>query len=169
MSHKYLILGLLAEQPMTGYDIRKKVSDILAVATTTSYGSLYPTLHQLLEKDLVSVEEVEQQARPAKKVYYITSQGQADLIRWLDKAPSEDKVKREFLLKLFFAANVSHMDSYTLISERRTKTEQLLSRLKTQRETTSNHRRLWLIDYEIAICRAELQWLDRIEQEISFA
>lgn len=56
---------------MTGYDIRKIVSDIRAVATTTSYGSLYPTLHQLLEKSLVSVQEIEQQARPAKKVYHI--------------------------------------------------------------------------------------------------
>ncbi|MEO1291129.1 MAG: PadR family transcriptional regulator [Chloroflexota bacterium] len=64
MSHKYLILGLLAQNPMTGYDIRKHVKDVLSAATNASYGTLYPTLHKLLSEEAVHVTEVEQASRP---------------------------------------------------------------------------------------------------------
>jgi DNA-binding PadR family transcriptional regulator len=56
MSHRYLILGLLAEQPITGYDIRKHVQAMLRAVTNASYGTLYPTLHKLLAEGVVQIE-----------------------------------------------------------------------------------------------------------------
>ena len=100
MSHRHLILGLLAEQPMTGYDIRKYVTDVLGTVTNASYGTLYPTLHKLLSEGAVQVEEVEQDSRPAKKIYHITEQGQHILNNWLQEPPAEDNIKREFFTEV---------------------------------------------------------------------
>jgi DNA-binding PadR family transcriptional regulator len=67
MSHCYLMGGLLAEQPMTGYDMRKHI--VLYAVTRASYGTFYPTLHKLMEEGTVQEEDIEQDARPPKKLY----------------------------------------------------------------------------------------------------
>lgn len=152
---------------MTGYDIRKQVSESLTIATQTSYGTLYPTLHRLLEQASVSVEEIEQVARPAKKVYRMTDKGRAELARWLHKPPLEDKVKREFLLKLYFSQQVPDVGSVKLIAKRREKLQKALKNLRITRETTSNLRQCWLLDYAIAMHNAELEWLMSVDQSMS--
>src|SRR5690242_14046225 len=115
MSHKYLILGLLAEQPMTGYDIRKHVKDVLSAATSTSYGTLYPMLHKMLKDGSLEVQEIPQKGRPAKKVYRITAAGQREFDIWLKRPPEGDKIKREFLLKLYLARHLSDAEVLTLL------------------------------------------------------
>ena len=62
MSHRYLILGLLAERPMMGYDIKKRVIIARNAVTNVSYGTLYPTLHRLQSEDAVEMQEVHRMA-----------------------------------------------------------------------------------------------------------
>ncbi|MCA9913835.1 MAG: PadR family transcriptional regulator [Anaerolineae bacterium] len=169
MSHRYLILGLLAEQPMTGYDIRKQVKEVLSTATNASYGTLYPTLHKLLQEDAVQVDEIDQEGRPTKKVYRITTHGQAELRQWLREPTSADRIKRDFLLKLYFAQQVSQSDLQRLLAERRDETEALLDTLQSQGESLDDPREKWIIDYALMLYRAEMAWLDRVENQIASA
>jgi len=159
MSHRYLILGLLAQNPMTGYDMRKHVKEVLSVVTSASYGTLYPTLHKLLSEGAVRVDEVEQQNRPAKKVYYITPQGQAILQTWLEKPPADDKVRREFLLKLYFASESAQGQVTLLLTQRRQRMQAQLEALQRERRTVNDPRREWIIDYALSMVRAEITWL----------
>src|SRR5262249_49949781 len=110
MSHRYLILGLLMESPMSGYDIKKRVRLALGAATQASYGTLYPTLHKLLAEGAVEMQEVPQQGRPAKKVYRITENGRREVQVWLKKPPAADQIRREFLLKLYLASHLPAQD-----------------------------------------------------------
>ena len=41
------VLGLLNESPMHGYELRKRLADLLGTFRAFSYGSLYPTLRKL--------------------------------------------------------------------------------------------------------------------------
>jgi len=169
MSHKYLILGLLAEHPMTGYDIRKRVQDVLNVVTNASYGTLYPTLHSLLEEGAVDVQVIEQDNRPSKKIYRITERGESDLTTWLGTPPVEDKVKREFLLKLYFAHNLSTPVLQGLLTQRRDELRTKLDTLCAERDTIDDMRHQWIVDYSISICRAEMNWLEQMESQIQIA
>jgi DNA-binding PadR family transcriptional regulator len=169
MSHKYLILGLLAQNPMTGYDIRKHVKDVLSAVTNASYGTLYPTLHKLLEDGDVQVDEVEQGSRPSKKVYSITSRGQSALESWLKEPPADDKIRREFLLKFYFASNFAEQELHALLTRRRDEMRSKLESLRAERSETSNPRQQWIIDYAITIYRAEIDWLQQVEKEIIVA
>lgn len=169
MSHKYLILGLLAQNPMTGYDIRKHVKDVLSTVTNASYGTLYPTLHKLLKEGAVYVDEVEQGSRPSKKVYSITSRGQSALETWFKEPPADDRVRREFLLKFYLASNFAGQDLHALLSRRRDEMRSKLESLRTERKDTDNLRQRWIIDYAIMIYRAEMDWLQNMEKQISVA
>lgn len=81
---EFAILGLLHEAPMHGYELRKRLYDMLGTLRAFSYGSLYPTLRRLLRAGLI-VEEVPEELpddraartwnRRAKRVYKLTAEG----------------------------------------------------------------------------------------------
>jgi len=82
---EFAILGLLHEAPMHGYELRKRLFDMLGTLRAFSYGSLYPTLRRLLKAGLI-VEDTEQDAvddraaarswgKRAKRVYKLSADG----------------------------------------------------------------------------------------------
>lgn len=75
---EFAILGLLHEAAMHGYELRKRLHDLLGTLRTFSYGSLYPTLRRLLRAGLIVEEEPDENrawGRRAKRVYKLTADG----------------------------------------------------------------------------------------------
>jgi DNA-binding PadR family transcriptional regulator len=64
------ILALLAEEPMHGYQIIREIGDRSEGAWMPSPGSVYPTLQQLTDEELVRSSETE-----GKRVYELTDEG----------------------------------------------------------------------------------------------
>src|SRR5712675_3690781 len=54
------VLGLLAEQPRHGYDLKKRLSETLGPLWGISFGSLYPALRRLARSG--AIEEVDEHA-----------------------------------------------------------------------------------------------------------
>ena len=71
---KYVILKLLKEKPMHGYEVMKALEEQTHGCYRPSPGSVYPTLQWLEDEGLVKAQEAE-----GKKVYEITDQGRAFL------------------------------------------------------------------------------------------
>ena len=46
----YIILGMVLNEDLTGYDIKKFIENGIGVFYKASYGSLYPALKKLTEK-----------------------------------------------------------------------------------------------------------------------
>ena len=67
------ILGLLAEQPMHGYQIMRELSDRSGGAWRISPGSVYPTLSQLEDEELVRAEQ-----QGGKRVFSLTEAGSTE-------------------------------------------------------------------------------------------
>jgi DNA-binding PadR family transcriptional regulator len=76
------ILRLLAEEPMHGYQIMSELSSRTDGMWQASPGSVYPTLNQLEDEDLVRAEE-----REGKKVYALTDEGRIKAESSDDEAP----------------------------------------------------------------------------------
>jgi DNA-binding PadR family transcriptional regulator len=81
---EFALLGLLHEAPMHGYELRKRLYDMLGTLRTFSYGSLYPTLRRLLRAGLIVEEAPPEETddksartwgRRAKRVYKLTAEG----------------------------------------------------------------------------------------------
>jgi DNA-binding PadR family transcriptional regulator len=64
------ILALLAEQPMHGYQIIREIGERSEGAWSPSPGSVYPTLQQLTDEELVRSSE-----QDGKRVYELTDEG----------------------------------------------------------------------------------------------
>jgi DNA-binding PadR family transcriptional regulator len=71
---KYVILKLLRERPMHGYEVMKALGEETSGCYKPSPGTVYPTLQWLEDEGLVKASEVD-----GKKVYAITDAGLAFL------------------------------------------------------------------------------------------
>lgn len=81
----YIILGMVYDNCLTGYDIKKHIENGIGVFYKASYGSLYPALKKLVEKGFLVMNENPQGGR--QKIYYaITEDGKRIFMEWL-KAP----------------------------------------------------------------------------------
>jgi len=67
---KYVILKLIKDKPMHGYEVMKALEDKTRGCYTPSPGTVYPTLQWLEDEGLVQSED-----RGGKKVYSITEAG----------------------------------------------------------------------------------------------
>ncbi|HEX8374825.1 MAG TPA: PadR family transcriptional regulator, partial [Geminicoccaceae bacterium] len=103
MDVKTLCLGVLTERPMSGYEIRKRFEEAFQHFFLAGFGSIYPALADLAADGLVTVESVEQEKRPDKKVYRITERGRRALIGDLMAAEPRHKIRSEFLALVYFA------------------------------------------------------------------
>jgi DNA-binding PadR family transcriptional regulator len=74
------ILALLAEQPMHGYQIMRELRDRSGGAWRVSPGSVYPTLSQLEDEELIQAEQ-----QGGKRVFSLTESGTTEAAA----APSE--------------------------------------------------------------------------------
>ncbi len=71
---KFVILRLLSETPMHGYDVMRALEDESGGWYKASAGSVYPTLQMLEDQGYLRTEEA-----GGKKVYHVTDAGRAYL------------------------------------------------------------------------------------------
>jgi DNA-binding PadR family transcriptional regulator len=78
------ILSLLSEQPMHGYQVMRELSERSGGAWRVSPGSVYPTLAQLEDEELVVAEQ-----QGGKRVFSLTEAGKAEA-ESVPEAPWQD-------------------------------------------------------------------------------
>lgn len=95
---EHMILGLLMEGKMSGYDIKKTMDSSIGLFYTASYGSLYPALKRLTDRGMLSVTELDNSKN--KKLYELLPSGRQAFMDWLGE-PLELS-RNELLSKIFF-------------------------------------------------------------------
>jgi DNA-binding PadR family transcriptional regulator len=152
------ILGLLKEEELHGYELKKQLVDRLGPLSSVSFGSLYPALARLEAAGAVkAVEAHDQPAGPAipmtgslsgelaafrtrrgntrgsrgKKVYGITEKGEALFDELLvTEAQSGPDDDRAFALKLAFARYLPRAARIGMLERRRAQLVERLTRAK---------------------------------------
>jgi PadR family transcriptional regulator, regulatory protein AphA len=158
---RHFILGLLTQQPMSGYDIKRFLKSLSWLIDVPSLGSLYPSLHTLLKDGLVTVEVVAGQDRPSRKIYSITETGKEALQTWL-KQPSESNASlKKFVMRLALAGQLSQVGLLAHLEQRRARVAAHKMTLEQANEAKGADlgERL-MLDYGLSLAAAELAWLD---------
>ncbi|WP_444685403.1 PadR family transcriptional regulator [Alkalicoccus luteus] len=166
---RFALLGLLASESLTGYEMKKKIDGSLNHFWKISFGQIYPTLNVLVEAGEVEGEEENGSTR-----YKLTEAGRMALTGWLRQVPDELPVqKNELLLKLFFSRHEDHRETIKKLE----KHEQLLTaRLEVYEQIelslmescgSSPDLPYWLLTvrHGIAVTEAGLDWC---RQSITF-
>src|SRR5689334_21796771 len=100
MSLRHAMLGLLAVQPTTGYDLTRKFDNSLSNAWHASHSQIYPELGRLVDEGMIEV--VAEGARNSK-TYALTDAGRAELRRWLVEVEPSRQQRNESAVRMFLA------------------------------------------------------------------
>jgi DNA-binding PadR family transcriptional regulator len=170
MNFRYFILGLLAQQPMSGYDIKSFLESLDWLIGSPSFGSVYPILHALLKDDLATVDVVRRDGKPPRKVYSITEAGRLTLREWISQPVEPGVSLKTFLMRLMLASNLSRSELIAHLEQRRSQVAFHRTCLEqdagAQDESVDLGQRL-AFDYGSAAATAELAWLDRTLEWLS--
>jgi DNA-binding PadR family transcriptional regulator len=96
-----LILVMLANEPMHGYEIKRRVQQVLGGSVALNNKVLYPTLKRFGEMGAVQREVVRQEGKPDRHLYSITDSGR-ELMQMLlqDASPDILRSNVEFLVRV---------------------------------------------------------------------
>jgi DNA-binding PadR family transcriptional regulator len=170
MSIKHALLGLLAQNPMHGYELKNAFEEKVGTLWNLNIGQVYNTL-RLLERDgLVAFQGQEQEGRgPARKVYAVTEAGCEELNRWLNEPVRQPRrFKDEFYIKLVFV-RLTGGDVRALIWNQRQAYLQVLRQiddLRAKVDATDDPLETLLLEGGALHVEADLKWLDRCEELI---
>jgi DNA-binding PadR family transcriptional regulator len=184
------ILGLLKEQELHGYELKKRLAEALGQLSGVSFGSLYPALNRLEVAGAVKAVEAADFGAPipmtgslggelaafrsrrgtnrggrGKKVYGITERGERLFEELLatDTASTDDD--RIFNLKLAFARYLPSEARLGLLERRRAQLVERLARargsIRSSRQRLDIYTRS-LMEHGTETTERDISWLDRL-------
>ena len=162
----FVILGLLSESPLTGYQIKKLIDVRFKFFWNESYGQLYPALKSLDRRGLIEETEEGMASKRSQKTYRITKEGMSGLQAWLCRPVERETVRLEILLKLYFsnltddAVICGHLEAFQETHKRDLVILQTFEReLRLIIDEHPNHLQvLQVVDLGLKINEAYLAW-----------
>jgi PadR family transcriptional regulator AphA len=170
VSLRFFILGLLTQQPMSGYDVKRFLKGLSWLIGSPSGGSLYPILRALRQEGLVTVEIVPGLDKPPKKVYSITEAGRQQLQAWVDQPAVSKAPLKAFVMRLLLAGNFSSAGLMAHLRQRRAQVaahHQALHEAVDMSREERDLERFLAMDYGLTLASAELSWLDNTLHNLS--
>ena len=183
------ILGLLEEQELHGYEIRRQLRDTLGLLANVSFGSLYPALARLEAAGAVAAVDMlpdtdaaatpptgslsgeravlraRRHSRPrgrrSRKVYRITDQGRRTFAELLTGGGADDA--RSFGLRLAFARHLPPPARLSLLERRRAQLVQRLAEADGGRsETGLDVYARSVVEHTAEGVALDIRWLERL-------
>jgi DNA-binding PadR family transcriptional regulator len=159
------VLGALSVEPMTGYEIRQVIADVLGHFWHESFGQIYPCLAELQADGHVRSTPGD---RPRSSRYEITDAGRARLGELLREAPAPQPPRNGTLLRVFFGRALPADDLRALLDAEEQATLALLAGYSAIRAGIASeaqyaeHTPYWLATLRAGELGAEahLRWLD---------
>jgi len=169
---KYIILGFLNHEKMSGYDIKQRVDNSISMFWPVGYGQLYPTLKKLEKENLIHHCQSTFEFGPERKLYEITESGRKVLRNWLKDPVLKEEVRYEILLKLFFAGTSQKNDILSNIDEFKKRNQKQLEKLECLNQNLESvlddhedHSYFYLTaQFGIKTYKAYIEWADETIQ-----
>jgi len=107
---RYVILGLLRDEAMTGYEVKNCIDLRMSFFWQESYGQIYPELNLMMKEGLLESHEDNESDNRGKIRYSITECGKQVFNDWIAEEYEKDTVRSEALLKFFLADDNNKSD-----------------------------------------------------------
>ena len=107
MSLPHVLLGLLASQPRTGYDLARAIRDEVEPVWRAEISQIYPVLGQLRREGFVVLRVLGPRRGPHRNLYRVTAAGRRELRRWLLEPPAAPRSRDEGLARVAFLESLT--------------------------------------------------------------
>jgi DNA-binding PadR family transcriptional regulator len=164
----WAVLGLIALEPRSGYDIKRIVDRTIRHFWAASYGQIYPELARLERAGWIAGADGSRGGR-TRRLFTITTAGDRALRRWLEGQETRIEIRDESLLRLFFADTGPAELGLGLLRARRQGYEHMLAQLRALDDGTGPDPPFvdlayrWGLDY----CEWNTEWCARQERRLT--
>jgi DNA-binding PadR family transcriptional regulator len=184
------ILGLLKEQPLHGYELKKRLTETLGFVSGVSFGSLYPALRRLEDDGAIQsvdgagpalgspptpttgsisgetavgrIRRRTRQGRRNRKAYRITDRGDARLHELLAEDPPGGNDERAFTLQFAFCRHLPDDERLALLRRRRAELDDRLARVRDAEPGRDDRYARSLVKHRTESISRDLQWVDEL-------
>ena len=166
MERELLLLGLLREQNMHGYQLMEYITTAMSTCISLKKPTAYYLLDKMEKEGWVTSSEEQSGNRPTRQVYAITPEGEAAFQRLL-RDNLREHIPAEFPgdIGLALLDNIPAHETASLLEERRST---LLEHLATLQAVPVHSGSLQLaIRHQIHHLTSELAWLDEVLAELN--
>ncbi len=161
MERKLLVLGLLMNAEMHGYQINEMIEAHLGTGIQLKKSLIYKLLNTMTDDGWLTYTEEQQGNRPPRRVYAINDTGK-QAFRQLLLDSLADYNPADFLgnIAIGYLDMLPTEESLPLLAQRREKVEALLK--ETQNLGTHPGSGQLIIDHQIHHLKSELAWIDHV-------
>lgn len=99
MSLKHALIGLLAEQPASGWDLTRRFEDLLGTVWPAGHPQIYGELRKLQDDGFI---EIDSEGPRRRKTYRATTSGVDEVRRWLTAGEVDHTLRLEPVLRSMF-------------------------------------------------------------------
>jgi len=163
------VLGLLHENPMHGYELRKQLNLTLGWGRVLSYGSLYPALKKMLKAGWITEHVTTPEAgavvsRRQRIVYELTPAGDEQFAKVMSDAGPTTWEDDNFDVRFAFFGRTDREIRLRILEGRRARMEERLAQAQQQlarsRETDSYA--VELLRHSLESVQREVHWLSSL-------
>jgi DNA-binding PadR family transcriptional regulator len=172
MSVRFAILGLLAQKPRHGYELRAAFEAVVGGDANWDVkpAQIYTTLERLEEAGLVErTSDLGEGDEPARRIYAITASGDKELRAWFSSGVAPNHQRDEFFVKLMTGLVSGEADPRRVIQTQRAYLYQELhdaTALRDSYDPQTEIAQILLLDKVTMHLEADLRWLDMTEQRL---
>ena len=134
-----VLLGMLLEKPMSGYDIKQYIEINFPFFFVASYGTIYPTLNKMEKEGYITKELQIQEGKPNKNVYSITEKGKEAFYMYMDSPVEPLTIRFDFIMRMHFGHHAERQKILYWIEQELQRTRDVMSSLEESYEREKQH------------------------------
>ena len=160
MSIARVLLGVLAEGPAHGYDLKREHDERFPGAKPLPYGQVYASLSRLERDGLVEVAETVREGGPEKTTYALTDAGSEALRAWLAETEPAGPYTADDLVRKTVTALRLGADAGGYLRHQRAVHLARMRELVALQSAATDIRAQVALDHAIFHLDADLKWLE---------
>lgn len=169
---EFAVLGVLADGPIHGYELRKRLTEMLGPFRSLSYGTLYPTLRRLVNRGAIEpVSLTPQEDSPgirtkrARIIYSLTADGKEEFEQWANRPGSNSWDDEAFAAHMAFFSRTERRARLRILHGRRSWLDERLITLRAalaDSRTQLDPYAMSMRSLNVESAERELRWLDEL-------
>lgn len=167
MSLGTVLLGLLADGPAHGYDLKRLHDERFPAAKALPFGQVYSTLARLERDGLAETVEVAQGAGPERTVYAATATGLEALTVWLTEVEEPAVAAADEMVRKAITSLHRGADAVGYLQRQRAVHMGALREVTARRRAAADLGERIALDHTIAHLDADLRWLEETRERVA--
>jgi DNA-binding PadR family transcriptional regulator len=163
MNIQHVILGFLAEKPMSGYDIKQMMENSVSYFFDASFGAIYPALKRMEKEGYIEKEIIQQEGKPNKNLFVITESGKEEFLKYMESPLNPTLIRSDILIRIFFGryTNKENIRNWLFIEKEKAQAQlEHLNAINQKYPNMESFKRITLL-YGIENARFTIDWIEK--------